>query len=346
MRTKLKPRKEPGIAQDYDGFWWVDKTIGGKRIQRRAGRSKSDARELLSMLEDQARRKRLFPEEVRAEKSRISIAELVARYEEEATNNLRSYKRVLYFRRLWVEFLGPNTNIRDIEPAQVEAYKAERLRAGLSPTTVNKEVKALKRLYNLAVEDGLLKANPLARVKNLRQPSWRLRWLSEDEEARLKAECDPELWRLIEIAFLSGLRQGEQRNMTRDQVNLKANFLHVPDRKNSGRTELPMGRRLRAAVEAQLELGTPWLCPNRTRTNRIDKSTLYNREFMPAVRRAGIEDFTWHDLRHTFCSRLVMRGARLPTVKELAGHKNIEQTSRYVQLSPGHLNDAMRLLDE
>ena len=67
--------------------------------------------------------------------------------------------------------------------------------------------------------------------------------------------------------------------------------------------------------------------------------------FDPAVRDAKIEDFTWHDLRHTFASRLVMAGVPLRTVQELMGHKTLRMTERYAHLSPTHLHQAVKVLD-
>jgi integrase len=69
------------------------------------------------------------------------------------------------------------------------------------------------------------------------------------------------------------------------------------------------------------------------------------REWAPAVREAGIKDFRWNDLRHTFASRLAMQGVELRTVAELMGHKTIQMTMRYAHLSPGFLADAVRKLD-
>jgi integrase len=68
--------------------------------------------------------------------------------------------------------------------------------------------------------------------------------------------------------------------------------------------------------------------------------------FERAVRKAGIVDFTFHDLRHTFASRLVMAGVDLPTVKELLGHKSITMTLRYTHLSSGHKQQAVEKLDQ
>ena len=76
----------------------------------------------------------------------------------------------------------------------------------------------------------------------------------------------------------------------------------------------------------------------------LNPQNFINRVFKPALRRAAIEDFRWHDLRHTFASRLVMGGVDLRTVQELLGHKTIAMTVRYSHLSPGHLQAAVEAL--
>ena len=86
--------------------------------------------------------------------------------------------------------------------------------------------------------------------------------------------------------------------------------------------------------------------PSATGDTPLDSQNFINRVFVKALRKAGIVDFSWHCLRHTFASRLVMKGVDLRTVQEVMGHKTLAMTLRYAHLSPGHQLDAVRRLDE
>src|SRR5262249_25456559 len=89
-----------------------------------------------------------------------------------------------------------------------------------------------------------------------------------------------------------------------------------------------------------------WVFPSATSDTPLDSQNFMNRIFTPAVKRAHVQDFRWHDLRHSFASRLVMKSVDIRTVQELLGHADIRMTLRYSHLSPSHALDAVEKLAE
>jgi integrase len=193
------------------------------------------------------------------------------------------------------------------------------------------------------VEEGTLKN--IRKVKALPENNRRLRYLSVEECQRLITSCDKRLKLIVATALNSGMRKDEILGLKWDNIDLKAGFilLNQDQTKNSERKEIPINQTLREIFQSIPKCeDIPYVFYNPltgTRYEDIKKS------FNSALKRAGINDFKFHDLRHTFASHLVMTGIDLTTVKELMGHKDFKMTLRYAHLSPSHKVKAVDMLD-
>ena len=99
---------------------------------------------------------------------------------------------------------------------------------------------------------------------------------------------------------------------------------------------------MRSSPETSGLPGSPWVYPDKTGANHVNQYSTCRRVFETAVSKARLGDMVWHDLRHTFASRLVMSGVDLLTVSRLMGHKTTAMTQRYAHLAPDHLHAAVK----
>jgi site-specific recombinase XerD len=97
------------------------------------------------------------------------------------------------------------------------------------PASVDREVAFLKRVFNVAIDDSLADANPVRKVKLLRENNARVRYLTDDEQARLRAEMDEAQWAVVAIALNTGLRRAEQFSLTWEHVDFNTNLRAARD---------------------------------------------------------------------------------------------------------------------
>ena len=211
--------------------------------------------------------------------------------------------------------------------------------------TFNRELACLKNVFTMAIKWCKASENPVKQVRLIREDNGRTRFLTEEEEARLLAHCRAELRSIVIAALHTGFRKSELLSLTWGNVDFRHLLITVRAAyaKNGEARSVPMTSMLTETLKTIRINGDPTAPVFRARDGSWyrDISTA----FATAVRRAGIVDFTFHDLRHTFASRLVMAGVDLTTVKELMGHKHIAMTLRYAHLSPGHKRSAIAVLD-
>jgi integrase len=228
-----------------------------------------------------------------------------------------------------------------ITPKSIEEYKAQRLQY-VRPATVNRELALLKHMYTKAIEWGYVKDNPTKAVKLLKEPPGRVRYLTPDELLRLLDACAPHLKPIVLMAVHTGMRVREILTLTWPQVDVQRRILTLEKTKNQERRIIPLNNQaieVLQTVPRHVESTSVFYDQEGRPYKRIVKG------FRQACKRAGIKDFRFHDLRHTFASHLVMRGVQLRTVQELLGHKTGQMTLRYTHLSTPHLQEAVSILE-
>ncbi len=239
-----------------------------------------------------------------------------------------------------------NQRLSEVSPLAIERYKRQRKQDGVSEVTVNRELALLKNLFTKAIEWEKATENPVKKVRLYREENGRTRFLTEDEESRLLACCGPQLKPLVITALHTGFRASELRSLTWGDIDFRRRVITVRASyaKNGESRSVPMNEVLTTTLKAVKLQGARGECVFCSRDGTPYRS--FRSAFERAVRQAGIADFTFHDLRHTFASRLVMAGVDLPTVKELLGHKDITMTLRYAHLSSDHKQAAVKKLEK
>jgi integrase len=227
----------------------------------------------------------------------------------------------------------------EVTPLMIQKCLAWRLKRGNTKSTANRYLALLKKIFSIAVEEGYLDKSPASRIKKFPgadRPKERI--LSNDEEARLMAVSSPGLRSVLVVALNTGMRYGEILNLTWGQIDFNSMQLTVEKTKSGKPRAIPFNAALQAELTALKRRNgrSPYVFPNPKTGEPV---TTIKTAFHTACRRAGISGLRFHDLRHTFASRLVENGADIEIVRFLLGHSSLEMTQRYV-----HSTDERRRL--
>ena len=259
----------------------------------------------------------------------------------------RTVERVRQTVARFAAFLGPTKRLTDVTPWHLEQWKRTRKEAGKAPGTINLELTIVKGVFAKAKTWGKLHEHPGTSVKLLQNPRQKIRFLSEEEEARLLAVCSPALRRVVQIALLTGFRRQELASLRPEEVDLENDTVSVAAcyAKNGERRTLPVGPRLKAVLHEAVTASGSAATVLVTEHGRSWNPNKLGVRFLAACQEAGIGSLGLHTLRHTFASRLVMAGVELKTVRDPLGHKDTAMTLRYAHLSPQHKRTAMETLE-
>jgi integrase len=331
--------------------WWVSFIgPGGERVRRSTGTTdRKEAGALEAKWKLETYRVRQWD----AEPTR-TFEELMVAYLQATQAEKRSAERDRWIvRRLRPHFVG--RTLDSLRAADVRSYIERRRTDGAKPSTINRELALLSAALNYARRQWEWEVPNPVPGRKLREGEGRVRWLTREQANWLveAAAAQPRARHLpdfIRLAVNTGCRRNELLGLEWSRVDLRANLLYLEGvhTKNGRRRSIPLNQAARQALLNRARFRathcptSPWVfC-----TRRGERVAEVKRSFASACRRAGIEDFRIHDLRHTCAAWLVSAGVPLAEVRDLLGHASVTMTERYAHLAPDNVRAAVAVLDQ
>jgi len=244
------------------------------------------------------------------------------------------------------EYFKDNQDLQEITPMAIQGLIKSRQKIGNSGSTINRFLALMKHMFNKAIEEGYLESNPVRKIKLFPEKENRIeRVLTKDEEAQLMAHSSGYLRTILIIALNTGMRLGEILNLKWDQVDFEAGKITVEKSKSGKPRAVFINTPLLAELQSikSLDKKSPYLFFNEQTQKPL---TRVAKSFTMACKKAEIRNLRIHDLRHTFASRLIEKGADIETVRSLLGHCSVAITQRYTHSQDEAKKRAVELLSE
>lgn len=315
--------------------WYIDYYFEGRRVRECVGVNKKVAEQALAIRKAEITQGKY---NFKQNKASIKFEDFTEAYLEYSKANKKSYGRDVSCIKALSSYFKEK-RLSEIAPWQIEKYKVKR--AGeVAQSTVNRELECLKHMFTMAIKWGKAIINPVKEVKFFRVDNISLRVLTNEEEQRLLDNSSDHLKPIIITALNAGMRLGEILVLTWDKIDFDERTITVEYTKNREYRIMPMNQYLTETLKSVKKVSSYVFCKD----DKLPYGSIKT-AFKNAIRRSGILHCRFHDLRHTFATRLVMRGVDLVTVQQLLGHKSIAMTMRYSHPTPEHKRRAVELLE-
>ena len=349
-KAKSKSRYNLGFGAVYErktesglSRWYLDyRDREGDRVQKVVAHAQTSAEAILALREAVAK--------VQAqkcgveEKKSVRFADFIPLYlENYAKPNKKSWICDQYALDAHLIPYFEKMDLREVSSFHVEAYRARRLKQGVGKSTTNREMALLKKIFNLAIDWGYCETNPLHKIRLFSEKdNLRERVLSPEEELRLMERLPDQIRPIAETALSTGMRKNEILCLKWENVDLESRFIRVVGTKSGKNRTIPINERLlKLLLTLKKKAKALYVFPN-PKTGKPYQGI--KKSFQKACREAGIENLRFHDLRHTFGTRLINGGADIVTVKTLLGHHSVVITQRYTHTNSEQTRQAVDLL--
>ena len=344
---------EKRISENGDISYRVKIRLKGYPVETATFEKKTDANKWIQDTESAMREGRHFK---KAEAKRHTLGELIDLYIKfELPKKPKNAKNKETHLLWWKDEIGLYA-LADVTSALIADCR-DKLSIGLvrnktqrTPATVVRYLAALSVCLTYGVnEKHWIDDSPMRKVTKPTEPRGVVRFLSKEERTNLLAACkqstNPYMYAVTVLALSTGARQGEIMNLTWDDIDLNRGRAILHETKNGERRALPITGH---ALDVLKELN---------KVRRIDTKLLFagnnpdhpaelRKPWIAALKKAGIENFRFHDLRHSAASELAMNGATLAEIAEILGHKTLAMVQRYAHLSEGHTTSVVERMNK
>lgn len=324
--------RETGIYRRPDSkYWWIAATLpNGKRLRQSSGtENREDAEALLAKLTLDAYRAAHF-----GFKPERSWQEAVVRYLE-VKARLKSFRDVQRICRHLHPYLG-SMKLNHINGDVVWLIIQGEMKKGNTPATINRYLSLIRNLLRTA-RDEWQWLDHIPKIRMLPGEVERDRWLTREEADRLISVCPPHLAAIVRFALATGCRAREILGLEWDRVDLRRGTAWLNQTKNGTPRGVPLNRDAVAVLKEQVGKH-PRFCF--TFKGEPIKANVSNNAWFGALERAGLKDFRFHDLRHTWASWHRQAGTSCDELKELGGWKTRSMVDRYAKFATEHLATA------
>lgn len=231
----------------------------------------------------------------------------------------------------------PKKLLINITDDLLEHIAHEKEKTGVKPSSVNRMLELVRAILNKAHKQWKwLDSVPVIRMRKFENK--RLRWLTKNESQQLLNELPPHLKDMAAFTLLTGLRQSNVTGLQWGEVDLiKGHALIHPDQSKTKKA-IPVPLNSDALEILKRQRGKHPTYVFTYQGNPVSRCN--NHAWLKALARAGIKDFRWHDLRHTWASWHVQNGTSLHELQQLGGWSEYDTVLRYAHLSSDHLRKA------
>ena len=340
--------------KDGSKVFQVQIRLRGKRPTTMTFKRKTDAQRWIQDTESAIRDGRYFK---KSESRRHTVEELIDRFiEVELPQKPKMFKEYRGQLTWWKEQIGhillSDLSSPVIVQCREQLSKTITNRGGfMSNARVNRYLAGLSSAITTAVNEWhWIEDNPVKKIKRLKEPKERVRFLDENERKKLLTACreskNKDLYLAVVLSLSTGARRMEIWSLKWSDVNLEEGILIFEKTKNDQRRSVPISGHALDLLKKKNKkrfLASPLIFPS-----SVDPSKPFDfrRPFMMALKSSQIKHLRWHDLRHTAASYMVQSGVSLKIVGEILGHRDLSVTQRYAHLSPEHLRESISIIDK